>query len=76
MFNRSMKRITLGAALALGLVSGAFASGGGGLDYSTLTSAIDVGEVGPAILTAAAALIGMYLAIVTVRKIIAFVRSA
>lgn len=65
-------------AMVVGLVvaGAANAGGGGGLDYGTLTDAINVDDVGPAILQAAGALIGMYLVIVAVRKIIGFVKGA
>lgn len=75
MFNRAMKRVSLGAALTLGLVSGAFAGGEGGLDYGSLTDAISFDEVGPAVLTAAGALVALYVIILGIRLIVRFVKS-
>lgn len=53
----------------------AMAGGGGGLDYSTLTDAINFDDVGPAVLAGAAALVALYVIIKGVKLIIAFARS-
>lgn len=46
-----------------------------GPDWSTLTDAIDFGDMGVGLLAAGAALIGVYLLIKGVRIIMSFVRS-
>lgn len=53
----------------------AFASGGGGVDYTDLLEAIDFGTIATGVVGAGAALVAVYLAIKGVRLIIGFVRG-
>lgn len=74
MFNRGMKKVGLVAALALGLVSQAMA-GGGGTDFSGLTDAINFDGVESGVMTAAGALVAIYVIIKGIRLIIGFAKG-
>lgn len=71
------KRLKIGAVALLGaMVAGnALAGGEGGLDYGALTDSISFDEVGPAVLTAAGALVALYVIILGIRLIVRFVKS-
>jgi len=72
-----VKRFNLkvGLAAALVLLAASNAAMATGLDYSTLTSAINLDDVGPAILAGAGSLVALYVVILGIKKIIAFVRA-
>lgn len=53
----------------------AFASGGGGVDYSDLLDAIDFSTIATGVVGAGAALVAVYLAIKGVKLIVGFVRG-
>lgn len=72
---KMLKKLGLLALGTVALAPAAFASGGGGLDYSSLTDQVSFDEVGPAVLTAAGALVGIYVVIRGIKFIMGFVRS-
>lgn len=73
MVKKFMQRsVLLSGLLALVAAPAAFA---GGVDYSTLLSAIDFGDIATGVVGAGAALVAVYLAIKGVKIIVGFVRG-
>lgn len=75
MMKKKLMARLLGASTMLLGSAAALASGEGGLDYSTLTDSVNFDDVGPAVLVAAGALVGIYVIVKGIKMIIGFVRS-
>lgn len=71
---KSMKARLMALSFAV-VGSTAALAGGEGLDYSDLTDSVNFDDVGPAVLAAAGALVGVYIIVKGIRIILGFVRS-
>lgn len=73
MFKRVYGRVLAATALVLG--SSAAMAGGGGTDFSGLTDAINFDGVESGVMTAAGALVAIYVIIKGIRLIISFAKG-
>lgn len=74
---KSFKSRFFAAIALLGVGPLALAGGGGGgeVDYSTLTDAIDFSSVSEGVMSAAAALVAVYIIIKGIKLVLGFVRG-
>lgn len=72
---RLKNALVVAAVSALAPVA-AFAGGGGGIDYSVITDAVDFGDMSTVVLAVAGALAGIYVIIKGVKIALSFVRGS